>query len=220
MQSQLSGMRGFNPFAKPLEGIQSKSTSGGIITILCYVTATILFLSQLYLYIQVDTRHSLALAQSFPLSEVIPTDGGFSKIILQTRGAKSSQKTWKNKGLSNALKFIEKNKIDVFIHITFPNMKCEDIDYAHNGAAFSTGDFSKNHGYAKFTKRHPTEYDLGVATGKKNLKGLSKKKISTDAKARNACTGRYLFMLHSYTALHDCVDYFFTSLLIKYFQHI
>ena len=195
MQSQFSGIGGFNPFAKPAEGIQSKSTSGGIITILCYITASILFLSQLLLYIQVDVRHSLNLAPSFPLSEVIPTDGGFSKKILQSRGAKNKSSPGKSKAVYDALRFIERNKIDVFNHITFPHMRCEDLDFAHNGAEFSTGDFSKNHGYAKFTKRHPTEYDLGIATGSKNLKGLSKKKISTDHKARNACTGAYMSCL-------------------------
>lgn len=177
----------FNAFARPVDGIRSRSTSGGVITILAYTTAVILFLSQLYLYIQVDTRHSLNLARSYPLSEVIPTEGGFAKKILEARGNKGKKK---NQGkYYQALKFIETNKIDVFVHVTFPYVKCDNLDFAHNGAFFSTGDFSKYHGYAKFTKRHPTEYDWGMAMGLKNSKKMSRKKRATDPRAKNACTG-------------------------------
>ena len=186
-----SSSSSFNPFAKPVDGIRSKSTSGGIITILAYTTATILFLSQLYLYIQVDIRHSLNLAPSYPLSEVIPTEGGFSKKILQARG-NNKKIAPGSRSVYDALKFIQRNKIDVFVHVTFPYVKCADLDFAHNGAMFSTGDFSKNHGYAKFSKRHPTEYDWGVATGMKNVKGLNKRKGSTDPKAKHACTCKYI----------------------------
>lgn len=196
MQSPLmtprGGSSGFNAFARPVDGINSKSTSGGIITILAYTTATILFLSQIYLYIKVDIRHSLDLAPSFPLSEVIPTDGGFSKKILQARGHKKNKHSagGRNKSVIDAMRFIEKNKIDVFVHVTFPYMRCEDLDFAHNSAFFSTGDFSKNHGYAQFTKRAPTEYDWAVAMGETDLKGKNKRKAAKNKEASNACTVR------------------------------
>lgn len=195
MSSSLS----FNAFARPVDGIQSKSASGGIITILAYTSAIILFLSQLYLYVQVDIRHSLDLAPSFPLSEVIPTEGGFSKKILQARGGGGKKKK-QSKEVYEALQFIERNKIDVFIHVTFPHVKCHDLDFAHNGAFFSTGDFSKFHGYAKLSKRHPTEYDWAVAINggdmKKVKNGLSKKISSRDPNAINGCTGEYIFRFY------------------------
>jgi hypothetical protein len=188
----------FNAFSKPVDGIGTKSTSGGIITILAYSFATILFLSQLYLYIQVDVRHSLDLAPSFPLSEVIPTEGGFSKKIFQARGHKN--KKGKNSKKIEALKIIEQNKIDVFVHITFPFVKCDDLDFAHNGAYFSTGDFSKYHGYSKFSKHPPTEYDWAVSRGIDAI-GKNKKKRSTDPHSKQACTGEkriYLDFLSCY----------------------
>lgn len=187
----------FSAFTRPIDGIRSKSTSGGIITILAYTSAILLFLSQLFLYMQVDVRHSLDLAPSFPLSEVVPTEGGFSYKILQSR-----QRTKANAvNVAKTLNWLDRNKIDVYVHVTFPYIKCDDLDFAHNGHFFSTGDFSKYHGYAKFSKRHPTEYDLGVALngglkGLKNVKSLSKKKRSNDSRAVNACSGRYLKNYH------------------------
>ena len=94
-----------------------------------------------------------------------------------------------NKSIYEALKFIEMNKIDFFVHVTFPYVKCDDLDFTHNGAFFLMGDFSKYHGYAKFSKQHPTEYDWGTAMGIKNTRKMSRKKHFNDPKAKNACTG-------------------------------
>jgi len=183
----LSSSRGFDAFAKPIDGIRSKRTSGGIITLLAYAFATILFVSEIYLYIKVDVRHSLDLAASSPLSEVIPTDGGFSRRLLQSKNGRKKSKM--SPELIKSIKIIEKNKIDLFIHVTFPYLKCENLDFAHNGAYFSTGDFSKHHGYDRLQKRKPTEYDWYKAIGE-SVKGKNKRKTATDRRAINACTVR------------------------------
>jgi hypothetical protein len=79
------------------------------------------------------------------------------------------------------------NRIDVSVHITFPYLNCKVLDYSHNGAKFSTGDFSKYNGFSKFTLQRPTEYDYAKAT-QKSTAGLSMTKIDGSHASEDSCT--------------------------------
>jgi hypothetical protein len=88
--------------------------------------------------------------------------------------------------LINSVSVIEKNQIDLFIHMTFPNHKCEFVAYYNNGQSESDNKFFRG---AKFHKSPPTEYDYALATNQ-STSGKSKKLVSKDPGARNACTIR------------------------------
>lgn len=189
--------KSFNAFAKPIDGITKKTSVGGAITLLASTIAAILFLSQLFLYYGVDVRHSLDLAQSHPLSIVIPTNGGFSSSALHA-ARRSHRKGYKrNKKIQSSqvsevissLQTIEENRIDLFVHITFTKLHCKVVDYALNNARLSTGAFSKEHGLSKFVKRKPNEFDFAKATGKSTV-GLSRQRNSSEYDAENSCTVR------------------------------
>mmetsp|Transcript_16534 Transcript_16534/g.24800 ORF Transcript_16534/g.24800 Transcript_16534/m.24800 type:complete len:367 (-) Transcript_16534:35-1135(-) len=178
--------RNFNAFAKPIDGITNKTSSGGAITVLASSVAALLFLSQIILYCQVDVRHTLDLAPSFPLNAVIPTNGGFSQMLLATSKRKRKKPP---SNVAASLKTFEANRVDVFVHVTFPNLNCKVLDYSHNNAKFSTGAFSKENGLSKFTKRRPTEYDYTKATGQSTGQ-QSKKRTSENPLSEDACTIR------------------------------
>lgn len=189
----------FDAFAKPIDGIRTKTSLGGGITVLAASTAIFLFLSQIFLYWKVDVQHTLDLAPSFPLSVVIPTEGGFSKSLhafspptssSSSSGYKKNKHKKKNqKEIRESIRRLAFNKLDVFVHITFPKLNCKVLDYSQNGATFSSGDFIKNNAYSKFVKTRPTEYDYAVATGQSTL-GKSKKRRDSSPQSEDSCTIR------------------------------
>mmetsp|Transcript_17210 Transcript_17210/g.25614 ORF Transcript_17210/g.25614 Transcript_17210/m.25614 type:complete len:353 (-) Transcript_17210:522-1580(-) len=137
-----SNMSAYDAFAKPMDGIRTRSTAGGIITLIASATAVILFISQLFLYSQVEHRHSLHLTESKTSSVLTPDRSVTSKEI--------------NKVM---------NKIPVEVHVTFPYMKCADMDFSHDNASKSSGNFQKIHGRDTFLMRPPTADEFGKATG-------------------------------------------------------
>ena len=169
-----------------MDGITTRTTIGGTVTLLATATATILFLSQMFLYCQVDVTHSLDLAPSFPLNSVISSNHGISRESLNARSYPGKKKSKKNRLLLQEMKTLAANRLDVSVHITFPNMHCKNIDYSQNGAKFSTGDFTKQ-STTLFTKRKPSEYDYAEATGQ-STDNKSKKKQTTETD--DACTIR------------------------------
>jgi ribosomal protein L18 len=181
-----SGYRSYDAFAKPMEGIRTRTSSGGVITILASATASLLLLSQLYLYCQVDVTHTLDLAPSFPLNSVISTTSGFSKVLLSAgRSVPGKKKKKEYREMQESIATIAANKLDVNVHITFPHLNCKVVDYSLNGATFSSGNFNKQ-SHTVFTKRQPTEFDYAQATGKSTA-GMSKKKTTN---VLNSCTVR------------------------------
>ena len=66
-----SSLRRLDAFVKPREDLRSRSVVGGLITVVAATAASILFLSQVYLYLAGATRHSLHLAES--ISVPVPT---------------------------------------------------------------------------------------------------------------------------------------------------
>eukprot|EP00978_Attheya_sp_CCMP212_P048556 scaffold542124_cov63-Attheya_sp.AAC.1 len=135
-----SSWKAFDAFAKPVDGLRTQSSAGGAITLLASVAAGLLFLSQLILYAQVDIKHSLHLAESVwtPLPE--------STVHLNPLEAFNSNK----------------NKIRVFVHVTFPHVPCSDLDYSLNGQALKN---QKQAGLPKLSMMPPTAEEYRKATG-------------------------------------------------------
>ncbi|KAL7516484.1 hypothetical protein ACHAWX_001494 [Stephanocyclus meneghinianus] len=138
------GLRSFDAFAKPLDGTRQRSLSGGFITLLASATAALLFLSQLFLYLRIETRHSMHLADSVP------------SLLFNKR----QQQQRNRNNLSG-------HTIPLHLHVTFPHLPCSALDYSHDGNSFSTGKFGHYHPPPyTFTARIPTpsEYKLATAS--------------------------------------------------------
>ena len=133
-------MRSFDAFAKPIDGIRERSVTGGFITLLASATAGLLFLSQIIVYLQVQTRHSMHLADSIP------------SILFNNARPKD----------------LLGHRIPMRVHVTFPHLVCNALDYSHDGNSLSSGKFEHYHKSPfTFTKRKPTvqEYKTAVVSG-------------------------------------------------------
>lgn len=182
----MAGYKSYDAFAKPMDGIRTRTSSGGVITLLASAAASLLLVSQLFLYWEGDITHTLDLAPSYPLNSVISSSIGFSKELLSAaRHHPGKKKKKKYREMEESLATLTANKLEVSVHITFPRMNCKVLDYSHNGATFSSGNFSKQN-MLQFSKRQSSEYDFAIAMGNPT-EGKSKKKIST---SENSCTVR------------------------------
>ncbi|KAL7465107.1 hypothetical protein ACHAXS_005432 [Conticribra weissflogii] len=135
----MAPLRSFDAFAKPIDGIRERTISGGLITLLASLTAAALFLSQLIVYLQVQTRHSMHLAESVP-----------SALFDQSPSAR----------------LLSGHKIPLRVHVTFPHLPCNSLDYAHDGNSHSEGKFQHYHRAPyEFKKRIPTieEYKTSLS---------------------------------------------------------
>jgi hypothetical protein len=181
-----SGYRSYDAFAKPMDGIRTRTSAGGIITLLATATASLLLLSQLFLYYQVDVTHSLDLAPSYPLNSVISSSIGFTRELLNAgRSHPGKKKKKAHQIMQESIASIAANRLDLTVHITFPHLNCKVLDYGHNGAKYSNGDFAKQ-SITVFTKRQASEFDMATAMGQ-STEGKSKKKPSG---SESSCTVR------------------------------
>ncbi|KAL7495685.1 hypothetical protein ACHAWT_006867 [Skeletonema menzelii] len=153
----------FDAFAKPIDGVRERSVSGGFITLLASATAAILLISQLFIYLQVQTRHSMHLAHSVP------------SVLFSNNGGKSSA--------AAARKLLNGRHIPLKLHVTFPHLHCNSLDYAHDGNDSSSGKFEHYHSKPyTFTKRVPTTEEYNKAVGNTN-------RINADINSRReGCT--------------------------------
>ncbi|KAL7429394.1 hypothetical protein ACHAXH_001043 [Discostella pseudostelligera] len=135
-------LRSYDAFAKPIDSIRERSLSGGFITLLASITAALLFLSQIIVYLQGQTRHSMILAESTP-SLLFNNDAAAATVI-------SSKKKL-------AIAAASDHHIPMRVHVTFPHLNCNAIDYSQDGNSLSSGSFMHYH-VAPFTlvKRKPT----------------------------------------------------------------
>lgn len=153
-------LRSYDVFAKPIDGTRQRSISGGLITVLASSAAALLFLSQLYLYIRLETRHSMHLAESVPSALFDPNRN------------KHNNKSF-DRHLSGHL-------IKLRMHVTFPHLPCGSLDYAQDGGiSYSKGLFQHYHSEPyTFKIRVPTvqEYRLAAAGGysEQNIHSLRK----------------------------------------------
>ncbi|KAL7524575.1 hypothetical protein ACHAXR_002172 [Thalassiosira sp. AJA248-18] len=136
----MAPLRSLDAFAKPIDGIRERSVTGGFITLLASATAGLLFLSQIIVYLQVQTRHSMHLAESVP------------SMLFS----------------NNAANTLMGHRIPLRVHVTFPHLHCTALDYSHDGNALSSGKFDHYHKAPfTFTKRKPTvqEYKTAAVSG-------------------------------------------------------
>lgn len=168
MVRRANNFRSYDPFSKPIDGVRNQTMVGGIITILASFTAISLFMSQICIYFQVDTRHSFILSQSHPLSLVVPTEGGYSNLINSPyppngQQARKSQKQ-QQKNNQHDVDFLESNRMTISVHLTFPHVYCQDLDYSHDGSSRTNGKLHRFYGPKTFTTRAPTDYEHYRAT--------------------------------------------------------
>jgi hypothetical protein len=116
-------LRNHDVFIKARADIQTKTTSGGLISILATVTAFILLLGQIYVYIFPQSIHTLHLSEStqFPMYALLDEQDPFQKRVYDIKG-----------------------KIPLYFKITFLHMSCIDIDVKFNSQEIKGTDFS-NH---------------------------------------------------------------------------
>ena len=130
--------RSYDAFVKPVEGIRERSVSGGFITLLASITACVLFISQIVVYLKVEVRQHMQLADSVPsllFNNARPRD-------------------------------LMGHRIPLRVHVTFPHVECKSADYSHDSFAHSSGDFQKHHKPPfAFTRRKPTTEEWRVAAG-------------------------------------------------------
>mmetsp|Transcript_23102 Transcript_23102/g.35649 ORF Transcript_23102/g.35649 Transcript_23102/m.35649 type:complete len:358 (-) Transcript_23102:90-1163(-) len=147
----------YDVFQKPVEGLRNKSVTGAVITIIAASVTFILFLSQLYLYASVNTLNHLTIAQSSRASLMSLLH---PHIMDQER-----ELTHKVNGKKKV-----NPRVLVKIHVTFPHIKCMDLDIEHDGARGE--DFKKLHGRDSVQKRVPTLAEITEAgvDGKASLR--------------------------------------------------
>eukprot|EP00581_Thalassiosira_minuscula_P008030 CAMPEP_0183702300 /NCGR_PEP_ID=MMETSP0737-20130205/452_1 /TAXON_ID=385413 /ORGANISM="Thalassiosira miniscula, Strain CCMP1093" /LENGTH=350 /DNA_ID=CAMNT_0025928887 /DNA_START=1 /DNA_END=1053 /DNA_ORIENTATION=- len=149
----MAPLRSFDAFAKPIDGIRERSVTGGFITLLASATAGLLLLSQIIVYLQVQTRHSMHLADSVP-----------SQLFANSHANQNYH--------HNTPKQLLGHRIPLRVHVTFPHLHCSALDYAHDGNSLSSGKFDHYHKAPfTFTKRKPTvqEYTAAAVGGFSNV---------------------------------------------------
>lgn len=129
----MSSLRRLDAFVKPREDLRTRSALGGLITLIAASAATLLFFGQVFLYIKGSTRHSLHLSES--MSFAVPTLSMTNHPMERRRG-----------------------KIPLNVYVTFPHVKCSDIDISLDGGSVARGKTLRT--------RMPTESELVTALGR------------------------------------------------------
>ena len=137
----MATLRKLDAFVKPREDLRTRSALGGLITVVAASAATILFLSQIYLYVAGATRHSLHLSESSSVP-VPPLDHPHA----QMRG-----------------------KIPLNVHVTFPHVECRSLEITLDGVSMRGGQLDKVQGYRAIQTRVPSESELATALGTRTL---------------------------------------------------
>jgi len=125
-------LRSFDTFVKPREDLRTRSALGGLITLVATIVAGLLFLAEVYLYIVGSTRHSLHLSPSTGIPILPSNTGGIE----------------------------QKNQIPLKVRVTFPHVQCKDLDFAHDNAYMSTGEFGRHHNPKAMRLRSPTMAEI------------------------------------------------------------
>lgn len=131
--------RRLDAFAKTRPDLQQQSAAGGIITLSAAVVTVILFVSQVAVYIMGETTSSLALSESAALP-LMPLN-------------------------TNHPVFQHIGRLPVRLHVTFPHVKCENLDIVHDGASYRTKELAKFHGSHSITLRKPSSTEWRKAMG-------------------------------------------------------
>jgi hypothetical protein len=142
-------LRNVDVFVKPRHDLRTKSTTGGLITLVAASVAGLLFLGQLYTQLMGTTYHSLSLSES----TAIPMLGSYDPFLSRV--------------------YDIKGKIPLKIHITFPHVECHMLDLKLNHAPLTAKDFDfkTSRGRNRVEKFKPTTIDLREAGFNKSHKG-------------------------------------------------
>jgi len=150
---------GYDLFQKQVDGLRTKTITGAIISIVAASVTFVLFLSQVYLYFELNVSDHLTIAvpDRFRSLEALIANRAHPSLLLNVDG----------RG-----KFRNASPIILHLHVTFPHIKCQDLDIFHNGA--SGEDFRRMHGKNAVTFRAPNKEEL--------------LKVALDTKAEDGCT--------------------------------
>ena len=163
----MSSFRSFDAFAKPVEGLKNKSATGGLITLIAATTATLLFLSQVALYIPLETRQHFRLAESYT-TNILPL------------AIKDLRKTYRNKREMHIERSKDPNNIQLRIYVTFPYIACKHLELSVDGA---TGDMRDAvHGTHAVLRRPPTSVEM------QKVKNVFQDEPSKAMNIMNSCT--------------------------------
>lgn len=160
----MAGYRSFDAFAKPVDGITNKSAVGGIITLIAGSFAAILFLSQLAIYYQLEVRQHFHLAKSYTNNILPPAIEDME--MRRTPARKIQQKRAK-----------DPNNIKLSIHVSYPYIKCSNLQISLDGASKSNLD--QIHGRSAINKRPMTKVEISKI-----------QKEFNDGKSRSIMAGR------------------------------
>ena len=155
-------LRRLDAFHKTRPDLQQRTVVGGLITIIAAVTAALLFLGQIYNYLNGSSHHALKLSQSvsiplLPVEYHAGSNGGGGK-------------NYKGNSLVQHV-LAEAGKINLNIHVTFTHLQCDHLDVILDGASMVGGDLEKVHGKHALVKRPPTHSELRTIGLPNNHKG-------------------------------------------------
>ena len=114
-------LRNHDVFIKARADIQTKTSSGGLISLIASITAFILLLGQIYVYIFPQSIHTLHLSESiqFPMYAIVDDQDPFSKRLYDIKG-----------------------KLPLYFKITFLHVSCKDLDVKFNSQEIEGTDLS------------------------------------------------------------------------------
>mmetsp|Transcript_40855 Transcript_40855/g.47773 ORF Transcript_40855/g.47773 Transcript_40855/m.47773 type:complete len:353 (+) Transcript_40855:63-1121(+) len=139
-------LRSLDAFSKPVDAhMTSKSTVGGVITLLASISAGILFLSQIILYTQVQTTQHFKLAESVT-SQLLATTNEYYDNMQSNR-----QPGYKRPTEYQKMMQWQKKELKISIWVVFPHIKCIDLEFSHDGA--TSNKFDEIHGRHVIKKR-------------------------------------------------------------------
>lgn len=145
-------LRRLDAFHKTRPDLQQRTAAGGIITVIAACTAAVLFLGQIYGYFSSATRHALKLSKSISIP-LLPVE-----YHVGSHGGKKAKKYKPNPLLQHVM--AEAGKIDLNVHVTFPQLQCDQLDVIHDGASLMKGELEKIHGKHALIKRPPSHAEL------------------------------------------------------------
>jgi len=123
--------RSYDAFSKPVRGIRPHTALGGVITLIAATSAAILFFLQLYIYVRPESHQSLTISESI------------STTLLPNTSEQPINK---------------RTLFPINIKVTFPHLKCMDIDVTNDDARGE--EFEKMHKHSILRKKEPSRKDL------------------------------------------------------------
>lgn len=148
-------MRSFDMFGKPADDLRKRSACGGIITIVASISSIVLFFSQVYLYLGSESFQHMSLAENFMISEL-----PLSPVITGDEEVDKKKKKPRHSSVVARDRRKDPNNIKLTLHVTFPHMKCGDLQFALDDAAGD--DLASIHGLNAISTSQPKPGELAA----------------------------------------------------------